>query len=99
MMIELADCLDRRLQLLVITQPSAYFWNSIPAHAKLARAPSGIAHRQNADLVPFAAGTFRAAFGMPDNTLQQRTAQDLARNGKLAHKLPARFKGPIANHL
>ena len=99
MMIELADCLDRRLQLLVITQPSAYFWNSLPAHAKLARAPSGIAHRQNADLVPFAAGTFRAAFGMPDNTLQQRTAQDLARNGKLAHKLPARFKGPIANHL
>lgn len=99
MMVELADRLDRRSQLPVIAQPLAYFGNSLAAHAELARAPSGIAHRQNADLVPFAALTFRAAFGMPDNTLQQRTAQDLARNGKLAHKLPARFKGPIANHL
>ena len=99
MMVELADRLDRRLQLPVIAQPLAHFGNSLAAHAELARAPSGIAHRQNADLVPFAAGTFRAAFGMPDNTLQQRTAQDLARNGELAHKLPARLKGPIANHL
>ena len=72
MMIELADRLDRRLQFLVIAQPAAYFWNSLAPHAELARAPTGVAHRQNADLVPFAALTFRAAFGMPHNTLQQR---------------------------
>ena len=97
-MVELADGLDRPLQLLVIAQPAANFGNSLAAHAELARASTGVAYRQNADLVPFAAGTLRAAFGMPDNTLQQRATEDLARDGELAQKLPACLKGSLANH-
>jgi len=97
-MIELANGLNRFLQLLVVVQPAANLGNTFAPHAELARTSTRVAHRQNENLVAFAAGTFRAIFGMPDDSLQQRAAKKLARYRQLAEKLLARLKGSITNH-
>src|ERR1700731_3353580 len=98
-MIELANSLDRLLEFLVIAQPAANLGNPFATHAKLPSASTRVAHRQNEDLVSFAARAFRAAFGMSDGTLQQRATEHLAGDRQLADKPLARLKGPITNHL
>ena len=97
-MIELANRPNRLLQLLVVVQPAADLRNTFAPHAELARTPTRIAHRQNENLVAFAAGTFRAIFSVPDDALQQRAAKKLARYRQLAEKFLARLKGSISNH-
>ena len=77
-MIELANRLDRLLQLLIIAQPAAYLRNPLATHADLTRASSRIGHRQDKHLMPFAARAFRAILGVSDRALQQRAAQQLA---------------------
>src|SRR6516164_1299195 len=99
LMIELADVLDRLLQLLIIVEPATNLGHPLASHAELLRAPASIGHRQHEDLVPLTTGAFRAASGMSDSALQQRPAQQLAGDRQLADKLVARLKGPIANHL
>ncbi len=69
-MIEFANGLDRRLQLLVIVKPAADFGNPLAAHAELTRAVARIRHCQHENLVAFAARAFRAVFGVPDCALQ-----------------------------
>jgi hypothetical protein len=77
-MIELANGLDRLLQLLIIAQPAAHLCNTLAPHTELTRTSSRVGHRQNKQVMPFAAGAFRAAFGVSDRALQQRATQQLA---------------------
>ena len=77
-MIELADVLDRLLQLLIIIEPTANLGDPFTTYAELLRPPARIRHRQHKDMVPFTARAFGTILGMPDGALQQRTAQQLA---------------------
>jgi hypothetical protein len=97
-MIELANDLDRPLQLLIIVQPSANLGDPLATHAELPRASTSIGHRQNENAVPLATRAFRATFGMSDGAIQQRATQQLASERQLADKLLARLKGSTANH-
>lgn len=96
--VELADRLDRLLELLIIVEPAANLGNPFAAHADLPGSSAGVAHRQHEDLVPFAARAFRAIFGMSDSTLQQRATQDLAADRQFADKLLARSECLRAIH-
>ena len=89
-MIELADALDRLLQLLIIVQPAAYLSNALAPHAELTRPSSWIGHRQNKYLMPLTARAFRTSFAVADRPLQQRAAQQLAADRQLADELLAR---------
>lgn len=97
-MIELADVLDRLLELLIIVEPAPDFGDPLAPHAELLRAPAGVSHGQDKHLVSLTAGAFRATLGMSDSALQQRAAQQFAGNRQLADKLDARVKGSIANY-
>jgi hypothetical protein len=63
-MIEFANGLDRLLQFLIIAQPAAYLSNPLATHAELTRTSARIGHRQNENVMPFAARAFRACFGV-----------------------------------
>src|SRR3977135_2787490 len=97
-MIELANGLDRLLQLLIIAQPAAHLGNPLAAHTELTRTSSCVGHGQNKHVMPFAARAFRAVFGMSDGALQQRAAEELAGDRQLADQLLARSQGLLANH-
>src|SRR6266403_950294 len=98
-MIELANSLDRRLQLLVIVEPAANLANPLVPHAELPGASTGIPHRQNPERAPLAIRALRAAAGMAANgTLQQGSAQDLAGDGEMAEKLLAHPNHPLVCH-
>src|SRR6478672_8647793 len=60
-MVELANVLDRPLQLLIIVEPAADLGDPLATHAELLRAPASISHGQHEHLMPFAA----RAFGQP----------------------------------
>ena len=96
-MIELANALNRPLQLLIIAQPAPYLGNPLAAHAELSRTSSRIGHRQNKHVMPFAARAFRAVFGVPDSALQQRAAQQVAGDRQFADQLVAGAEGLLAN--
>jgi len=87
MMVELADRLESALQLLVVAQPALHLGDLFAAQAELARAPAGIAHRQNRDRVPSPTRAFRAAAGMANHALKKRPAQDLTGDREPAEKL------------
>jgi hypothetical protein len=97
-MIELANGLDRLLQLLIITQPAAYLGNPLATNAELTCASARIGHRQHKNLVAFAARAFRAAPGVSDSALQQRPPQQLTGDRQLADPLLARSQGLLLNH-
>jgi hypothetical protein len=92
-MIEFANRFDRLLQLLIISQPAANLGNTLATHAELLCASTSVGHRQNEHSVSFAAGAFRAVFGVSNSALQQRAPQQLASNRQLVDKLLARFEG------
>src|SRR5512145_1525206 len=98
LMIELADVLDRLLELLIIVQPAADLGNPFATHAELLGPPAGVADRHKKNPVPFTAGAFRAVFGMPDGALQQRATQQFAGDRQLADKLVARLNRAVTNH-
>ena len=98
-MVEFADGLEAALQLLVIVQPPAHLGNLFAPQAELAGAPTGIAHRQNGNRMPFAARALRAAAGMANPALQQRAAQDVAGDRKAVEELIARPNGFLPIHL
>src|ERR1700737_1691300 len=54
LMIELADVLDRLLQLLIIVEPAANLGDPLATHAELLRAPASVTHGQHEHLMPFA---------------------------------------------
>ena len=97
-MIELANRLDRLLQLVIILQPVTNFGNPLATHAELLRTSTGISRRQNKYLVPLATRAFRAVLAVADSALQQRAAEQLASNRQLADKLLAGLKGSATNH-
>src|SRR6476620_6821605 len=90
LMIELANGLDRLLQVLIIAQ--------LAPHAELARTSSRVGHRQDKHVMPFATRAFRASFGVADGAFQQRAAQQLAGDRQFADQLLARSEGPLSNH-
>jgi len=61
--VELADVLERFLELVVIAEPPAHVINLFAAQAELASTAAGIADGQNPQRVPAAAGADRAAAG------------------------------------
>ena len=67
-MIELANGLDRSLQLLIIVQPAANLSNPFATHADLPGASTPIAHSQHEYVVSFAAGAFRSAQTVRSNS-------------------------------
>src|ERR1700694_3145876 len=89
-MIELANGLDRLLQLLIIAQPAAHLGNPLAAHTELTRTSSWVGDRQNKHVMPFAACTLRASLGVSDGALQQRAAQQVAGDRQFADQLLAR---------
>jgi hypothetical protein len=76
-MVELADVLDRPLQLLIIVEPAADRGDPLATHAELLRAPASVSHGQHEDLMPFAARAFRAALGVPDSNNDPRSNSPL----------------------
>src|ERR1700704_2314839 len=96
--IELANGLDRSLQLLIVAQPVAHLGHPLTAHAELTRSSSRIGHRQDKHVMPFAARAFRTSFGMSDRAFQQRAAQQLTGDRQFADQLVARTKGSLTNH-
>src|SRR6266545_1296866 len=90
LMIELANRLDRLLQLLIIAQPAAHLSNPLAAHTELTRTSSRVGHRQDKYVMSFAARAFRAPLGMSDRALQQGAAQQLASDRQFADQLLAR---------
>jgi hypothetical protein len=89
-MIELANGLDRLLQLPIIVQPAANLGDPLPTYAQLTRTPTRIGHRQ--DKHPMTTAP------MTDNALKQRAAQKLAADWKPIHEFLPRLKGSVANH-
>jgi hypothetical protein len=73
--IELADRFNRFLQLVVIAQPAPHLVDLLAPQAELARAPAGIADRQNPQRVSATAGADRTAAAVTHRPLDQRTAQ------------------------
>src|ERR1700758_4267528 len=97
-MIELANALDRLLQLPIIGDPAANLTDPLAAHAELLHPPSSVGHRQHEYPMPFTTCTFRAILSMSYRALQQRAAQQFAGDRQLGDKLVARPNGSIANH-
>src|SRR5205823_7826367 len=97
-MIEFANALDRRLQLLIIGEQAANLGDPLASHAELPCASTAIADRQNEDPVSFIARTFWAVLGVADGALQQRATQQLTRDRQLAQQLRACSKGSCSNH-
>src|SRR5262245_23330108 len=81
-MIELANGLDRLLQLPIIVQPAANLGDPLPTYAQLTRTPTRISHRQHKHPMTFAARTLRTTTPMTDNALKQRAAHKLAADWK-----------------
>src|SRR6516165_9853851 len=97
--VELANNLDRLLQLLIVAQPAAHLGHPFGAQAELARASTGVAHSENRERVTFAARAFRTSGGMvADRPLEQRAAQDLAGHGEPIEQLPARCQSSMMSH-
>src|SRR4029453_4009470 len=97
-MIEFTNGLDRLLQLLITGQRAANRGNALAPHAELARASTGIGHRQNEDVMAFAARAFWAALGMPDGALQQRAAQQPPSDRRFADEFLALRVGVVSTH-
>ncbi|MCK1594245.1 hypothetical protein [Bradyrhizobium sp. 164] len=57
-MIELADALDRLLQLLIFVEPATNLGDPFVTYAELLRAAAGVCHGEHEHLVPFAARGF-----------------------------------------
>jgi hypothetical protein len=89
LMIELADALDRLLQLLIIVEPSANFSDPLATYAELLRAPAGVGHRENEHLVPLTTCALRTISGVSNRALEQRAAEQLASDWQLGDKLVA----------
>ena len=81
-MIQLADCLNRFLQLLVIAQPLAHLRNLLAVDAELPGAATRIADGQNGLRMSFTAGALGASAGMTGGALDQGATQDFARGGE-----------------
>src|SRR4029077_21069932 len=94
LMIELANGLDRPLQVMIIAQPAAHFGNPLAPHAKLARTSSRVGHRQDTQVMPFATRAFGASLGVADRPFQQRAVQQLAGDRHFEDELLARSEGP-----
>jgi hypothetical protein len=97
-MIELANGLDRLLQLPIIVQPAANLGDPLPTYAQLTRSPTRISHRQDKHPMTFPALTLPTTAPMTDNALKQRAAQKLAADWKPIHQFLPRLKGSVANH-
>src|SRR5271154_1523728 len=99
LVVELANNLDRLLQLLIAAQPAAHLGHPFAAQAELARGSTRVAHGENRQRMPFAARAFRAALGMiADRPLQQRAAQDLAGHREPVEQLLAHGQGSMMSH-
>ena len=97
-MIELADVLDRLLELLIIVEPAPNLDDPLAPHAELSRAPACVGHGQNEHPMPLTAGALGTALGVPDSALEQRAPQQLASEAQFADKALTCSKGVIANH-
>ena len=97
-MIEFANALDRRLQLLIIGKQAANLGDPLASHAELPCASTAIADCQNEDPVSFTARTFWAVLGVAEGALQQRATQQLTSDRQLAQQLRACSKGSCSNY-
>ena len=98
-MVELADVLERFLELVVIAEPPAHVINLFAAQAELASTAAGIADGQNPQRVPAAAGADRAAAGVAHGPLEQRAAQNLPCHRQLGDERLARLDDLVSCHL
>src|SRR4029077_4629359 len=97
-MIEFTNGLDRPLQLLIIGERAANLGDALAPYAELPRASTGVGYCQNEDVIAFAARACWAALGEPDGPRQQRAAQQLTGDRKLADELFAFVSGLFSNH-
>jgi hypothetical protein len=65
---------------------------------KLARPPSGIAHREDPHPVTFSPAALQATPAMEDPAIQQRTPQDLGRIGQFEEELLPRLANLLYVH-
>src|SRR6266404_4829175 len=97
--VELADLLERFLELVVIAEPAAHLVNLFAAQAELASTATGVADGQNPQRVPAAAGADRAAAGVAHGPLEQRAAQNLPCHRQLGDERLARLDNLVSRHL
>jgi hypothetical protein len=96
--IELANRFQLGPQLSIIPQPPLDLLLLLGANRKLARPPSGIAHREDPDPVTFSPTALQATPPMEDPAIQQRTPQDLCRIGQFAEELLPRLANLVFVH-
>jgi hypothetical protein len=97
--VELANNLDRLLQLLIVAQPAAHLGHPFAAQAELARASTGVAHSENRERVTFAGEILRGS-------LLQRTIRNHATgcakcasgHGEPIEQLLARCQSSMMSH-
>src|SRR4029077_724096 len=97
--VELADVLERFLELVVIAEPPAHVINLFAAQAELASTAASIADGQNPQRVPAAASADRAAAGVAHGPLEQRAAQHLPCHRQLGDERLARLNDLLSCHL
>ncbi len=98
-MIQLADGLDRTLQLLVVAQPLAHLRNLLAVDAELLGAATGIADGQNWLGMSFTPRALWAAPGMTWDGLDQGATQDFACGGKAFEEPLTSLDGLLMCHL
>jgi len=96
--IELANLLNCRLQLLVIVEPAANFGHSLAPNTDLSRLSTAITDSQYVHLMAFAARAFRTASLVTHDALQQRPTQKLACDRQRLDQFLALSKGAFTNH-
>jgi hypothetical protein len=82
LLVQLADLLNGRFQLLVVGQTTLYMSDLILTKTDLANTGAGIADGENRHGMSFATLTLGAVGAVPDNPLEERTAQDFRGIGK-----------------
>src|SRR6185369_12774727 len=83
-LIELADVLQGRLELLIVRQPRADQGHLLGPQAELAGAAPGVAHGQDPHRVAVARRALRAPAAMANDAFQQGAAHNLVQVGEVA---------------
>jgi len=76
--VQLADGFNGALQLLVIAQPLAHWWDQFATETELPGAAAGIADGENCLRMSFTTGAFGAAVGVTGGAFDEGSAQDFA---------------------
>jgi hypothetical protein len=78
LLIDLADLLNRRFELLIFGQTALHISNLFFAETNLTNAPAGITDSENRNGMSFPTITLGAAGAVTDDPLEERAANDIS---------------------